>query len=78
MSSTEIDTLTLFVYTTCPSLAKSGEIKYLNSKQTQLLTFLQTYVIAVVEVEQPGIANNCVHKMEDPVIILLGSELNSI
>jgi len=65
MSSTEIDILTLFVYTTCPSLAKAGEIKYLNSSRHSclVLTFLQTYVIAIVQVEQPGIANYCVQKM---------------
>jgi len=76
ISSTKIDQLLLFVYTSCPALAKTGEINYL---QTQLLAFLQTYTITDVLAEQPGIDNNCVHKMEeDPLIILLGSELDSI
>ena len=37
MSSTEIDILTLFVYKTCPSLAKAEEIKYLNSSRHSCL-----------------------------------------
>jgi len=34
MSSTEIDALTLFVYTTCPSLAKAGEINIWTQADT--------------------------------------------